>query len=217
MNQQNFNVLREAIKKIGLPSFVDFTIEPVEFSSEQPLEVQLTDVIYRDDSQMEVTLYFERPIDGNVYSFTRYNCRLRYYEDSAKDRAHTFYRSKVAPTMREVYNLLQGRSVNKDINSIPDGVYNAWLTLNFQEKDSNGNYKLHYFPTNNGYQIENVLDMYPIRELQDEELKAALLLSLKAGDCCLVTLDRARKSEKVYIEAIPRLKTIGIYPIKVSH
>jgi hypothetical protein len=217
MNQQNFNVLREAIQRLGLPNFLDLTIEPVELSGEQPLEVELTDVTYHEDSLMEVTLYFERPIEGNVYSFNRYNCRLRYYEDSTKDRAYTFYRNKIAPTIREAYNLLQGRSVNKDVISTPHGVYNAWLTLNFREKDSEGNYKLHYSPTKNGYQIEKVLEMYPIRELLDEDLKAALLLFLKAGDCCLVTLDRARKSEKVYIEAIPRLKTIGIYPIKVSH
>lgn len=217
MNQQYQPVIREAIKKIGLPGFLDLTIEPVELSGEQPSEVQFTEVIDRGDSLMEVTLYFKRPIKGNIYSFTRYNCLLHYQEDSSKERSCTFYRRKFVPTIREAYNLLQGRSINKDVNSILDGVYNAWIMLNLQDKDSDGNYKLHYFPTENGYQLEKVLAMYPIRELHDEELKAALLLSLKAGDRCLVTLDRARKSEKAYIEAIPRLKTIGIQPVKVSH
>ncbi|HEY4291244.1 MAG TPA: hypothetical protein VGN00_29285 [Puia sp.] len=216
MNAQSLNVLRDAMKKIGHPNFLELTIEPVELSGEQPLEVQLTDVFYRDDSSMEVTLYFERPEKGVVYSFTRYKCHVRYYKDPTKNRAYTFYRSKFVPTIREAYNLLLGRSINKDVTSAPDEVYNAWLTLNFREKDTNGNYKLHYFPTKNGYQIERILDLYPIQELFDDELKANLLLSLKAGDSCLVTLNQAGKSQKVYIEASPKFKTIGIYPTKVS-
>jgi len=217
MNVQNLYVLQEVLSKLGLADYFRLRME-LERSTERQLPAfQLTDVTYYDDCKLEITLYFKRSSDKDAYSFNRYACSLRYFDDSINNREHTFYRDDVIPTIKEAFNLLQGRAVNKDVKSLSTGFNNAWLVLNFYEKDLNGNYKLYYFPTKHGYEIEKIVEMYPIRELQDPDLKATLLLSLKAGDCCAVTLDRSRKSERVYIEANPRLKTIGIYPIKVSH
>jgi len=217
MNVQNLYVLQETLSKLGLADYFRLRVE-LEQSIEQQLpEFQLTDVTYYDDCKLEVTLYFKRSSSRDVYSFYKYDFSLLYFENTFKNRALTFYRAIATITMKEAVNLLQGRAVNKDIKSESAGLYNAWLMINFHEKEASGNFKLSIFPTAHRYEIEQVIETYPIRELQDKDFKATLLLSLKAGDSCLVTLDRERKSEKVYIEANPRLKTFSIHRVKVSH
>jgi hypothetical protein len=217
MNVQNLYVLEEAVSNLGLTDCHSLFQELKQLITPQLLKFEIETVILYDDCKMEIKLCFTRSLNSDVYSFSKLDCFLRYGVDTLEDRAQSFYRIHFIPTIKEAYNLLQGRAVNKDVKSPSGEKYNAWIELNFYEKDLHGNHKLYYYRSKNRYDLAKTLELYPIREILDEEFKASLVIALKAGDSCLVTLDRSRKSERVCIEANPRLKTINIYPTSSLH
>lgn len=83
-------------------------------------------------------------------------------------------------TAKEAYNLLSGRSVNKDLTNKEGQPYNAWLQLDFNEKDKNDNFKVKQYHQGYGYELEAVLNRYPIKELGNDEEKVKLK-SLEKG------------------------------------
>jgi hypothetical protein len=101
--------------------------------------------------------------------------------------------------------------VNKDLISMDGQKYNAWIQLNFDEKDQHGNYKVRQYHRRYGYDLEKTLEQYPIRELKHEELRANLLRSLRKGNQHPVSFDKNTKTERMFIEANPQFKTINIY------
>src|SRR5882672_1512693 len=128
----------------------------------------------------------------------------------------TFYIFKgTGITLKEAFNLLQGRAVNKNLTNLDGEKYNAWIQLDFGTRTSGNNYRVRQFRAQYGYDLEKILYTYPIRELQEDELKANLIRSLKKGNIHPVTFAKTNKIEKMYIEACPQFKTISIYSLAV--
>ncbi len=71
--------------------------------------------------------------------------------------------------LKEAFNLLQGRSVFKEITPLKDEKYFAWIQLNFREKESDGNYKITKFRSYRGFDLGPILTRYPILELGYED------------------------------------------------
>jgi hypothetical protein len=116
--------------------------------------------------------------------------------------------------LKEVYNLLQCRAVFKEIAPSKGDKYNAWVQLNFKEKDAAGDFKLIKYRSHHGYELTNVLNKYPIRELTDNDLRDVIVQALKSGGSRSVTfLKPSGKTEKKIIEANLTLKTINIFPV----
>ena len=115
--------------------------------------------------------------------------------------------------LKEAYNLLQGRAFFKGITPIKGDKYNARVQLNFWEKDADGDFKLIKFRSLYGYELANVLNKYPIREVASNDLRDVIMRALKSGDRRPDTfLKPSGKKEKKIIEANPTLKTINIFP-----
>lgn len=85
-------------------------------------------------------------------------------------------------TAKEAYNLLSGRSVNKDLTNKEGQPFNAWLQLDFKEEDKNENFKVKQYHQGYGYELEAVLNKYPIKELSNDEEKVKLMKSLEKGN-----------------------------------
>jgi hypothetical protein len=153
-----------------------------------------------------------------MYFINKYTVRLNSEKNPDCDRIHTFYIHKGSGvTLREAFNLLQGRSVNKDLTNMDGQKYTAWMQLNLREKDEFNNFLVNKFRERYGYNLEKALEKYPIRELRNEEQRVSLIKQLKKGNQCLATFEKRAKTEKMFIEANPRLKTINIYPIRSKH
>jgi ribosomal protein L12E/L44/L45/RPP1/RPP2 len=90
--------------------------------------------------------------------------------------------------------------------------YNAWIQLNFGEKDSYDNYKVRQYRPQYGFDLEKTLQKYPIAELKQQDLKTVLIKSLKKGNRHPVTFEKSNKTERMLIEANPQYKTINIFP-----
>ncbi len=118
-------------------------------------------------------------------------------------------------TLKEAYNLTQGRSINQDFVKVDkeqaelNRKYNAWQVQDFKNPNDDGSYPLKRIYN---FDIEATLAQYPIKELLNDQYKAQLLDSLKRGNLQSVTfLSPDGTEEKMKIEANAAFKTINIY------
>lgn len=213
MNNENLGYLQENLKYLGFGEQQFLNEELEQKILEGAMEFQLfTEAFYDDDYKLEATLNFKRGDQNEKYFFNKYEALLRKGGAPEKDRRQTFYIFKgTGITLKESYNLLQGRAVNKDLINFEGEKYNAWLQLNFGEMDLNHNYKMKQYRLQYGYDLEKVLENYPIRELRLEESKVLLLKALRRGNLQPVHFLKTNRTEKMFIEASPQFKSINIY------
>jgi len=213
MKKDNLSFLQENLRYLGFGETLPFNDQLVEEVEKDNREFQLTTEVHFDEwSKLEATLYFRKAGQHDMYFLIKYAADLQYTDSQELNKAQTFYIYKGAGvTLKEAFNLLQGRAVNKDLTSDDGEKYNAWIQLDFRARTPSNNYKTRQFRQSYGYDLEKMLYNYPIRELQDEELKANLIRSLKKGNVHPVTFEKSSKIEKMYIEASPQFKTITIH------
>jgi len=129
-------------------------------------------------------------------------------------------------TLKEAYNMLDGRSVNKDFlprqKKDENGVfqplekdengrlktYNAWAYLDMTEKDKDGDFLV---KKKFNYDLEEALSKHPIKEMGFDQSRSELIESLKKGNRQMVTTMRDGREEKMYFEAAPRSGSVNIY------
>jgi hypothetical protein len=214
MNNENLSFLLDSLKFLGFGERPALNEQLEDCITQEIPEFKLyTESFYDEDYRLETLLHFRKAEKYDMYFFNKYEALLRRGDDPETDRTQTFYINKgTGITLKEAFNLLQGRAVNKDLTNAEGEKYNAWLQLNFEELDLNHNHKMRQFGKHYGYDLEKVLEKYPIRELQLEESKVLLLKGLRRGNLQPVHLLKPNnKVEKMFIEASPQFKTINIY------
>jgi hypothetical protein len=156
-------------------------------------------------------LHFNKAKDQDMYFFNSYKVELQ-SEQLKGTFEQTFFINKGNNiTLKEAYNLMQGRAVNKDLTSKEGEVYNTWLQINFKMTDASGNFKLNYYHQNYGYDLKSILGQYPIKELENDNSMDELMYGLKKGNLQEVTFLKEGQEIKQFIQANPQFKTIGIY------
>jgi len=213
MNTENLGFLQNSLKYLGFGegTMLNQSLED-HIQKETPSFELYTEAFYDAETKMEARLYFFRSETSERYVFQKYDALLRYMEEEEKNKAQTFFLYKGSGvTFKEAYNLLQGRSVNKNFVSPQGEKYNAWIKLNFEQKDLNNNHKIRYFRSQYRFDLEKALEKYPIRELKNDEMRAALMKSLRRGNLHLVTMVKPTKTEKAFIMADPEYKQIQLF------
>jgi len=169
---------------------------------------------FSDQTELKADLHFVKSAEKDAYFLQKYRAILHHPDDPAMEKSQTFSMTNgMQVKLKEAYNLLQGRVVFKEIAPSKGNKYNAWVQLNFKEKDAGGDFKLIKYRSHHGYELANVLNKYPIRELANNDLRDVILQAMKSGDRRHVTfLKPSGKTEKKIIEANPMLKTINIFP-----
>ncbi len=208
MNEKNFDYLKKQLLYTG---FGD------SFSNELKDKMQKNTtgfLIYRDGKFGNDTvfgdLHFTKSNKSDLYFFKKYDLVLK--PENNSEIKQSFYINKHNNiTIKEAYNLMSGRAVNKDLTNKEGQVYNAWVQMDFKETDKNDNYKLKQFHTNYGFDLEKELAKHPIKELTNEPDKTRLIESLNKGNLQSATFKNNDNEQKVFIEANPRFKTLNIY------
>lgn len=209
MNQKNFEYLRDQVKYTGFGEGLENDLKQ-KIEDGKP-EFKLTHETKYGNDTVNATLNFSQSKQGDMYFFNSYQVSLQ-KENNAEKMEQTFYINKGNNiTLKEAYNLMDGRSVNKDLTSKEGQVYNAWIQMDFKQSDDNGNFKLKHYHQNYGYDLEAVLSKHPIKELGNEEYKSNLMDSLKKGNLQSATFQNNGTEQKQYVEANPQFKTINIY------
>jgi hypothetical protein len=209
MNQKNFDYLRDQVKFTGFGEGLENELK--EKMQKQTPEFQITHNTKFGNDEVTASLHFKKSDQTDMYFFNRY--QVSFTPEQSKDKMEqTFYINKEGSiTLKEAYNLMNGRSVNKDLTNKEGQIYNAWMQMDFKQTDNNGNYKLKQFHQNYGYDLMTALEKHPIKELTNEQDKTRLVESLQKGNRQSATFVQNGKEQKHFIEANPQFKTINIY------
>jgi hypothetical protein len=211
MNEKNFEYLRDQVKYTGFGEAIENELKE-KMQKEEPGFILKHDVHYGNDT-LSAQLKFDKSKESDLYFFNCYKVELQ-KENSKLTLEQTFYINNKGNnniTLKEAYNLMDGRSVNKDLTNIAGELYNAWLQMDFKQTDSNGNFKLNQYHQNYGYDLEAALLKHPIKELETPKYKEDLINSIKKGNLQSATFQKEGNEIKQYIEASPQFKTINVY------
>ncbi|UCS95201.1 hypothetical protein KZP23_09420 [Echinicola marina] len=209
MNQKNFEYLKDQVKYTGFGEGLEDTLKQ-KIEQGQP-EFKLQHQAQFGNDKVDTTLNFSKSKQTDMYFFNSYQVSVL-KENNPEPMQQTIYINKGNNlTLKEAYNLMEGRSVNKDLTNKEGQLYTAWLQMDFKQSDDNGNFKMKHYHQNYGYDLEAVLAKHPIKELAHEEYRSNLINSLKKGNLQSATFQREGSEQKQYIEANPRFKTINIY------
>lgn len=212
MNQNNLDYLKNGLKYLGFGDKLNDELE--NGIKKEKDRFQIEAVGQFKDAEVTYKLDFSRSQQTDMYFFNRYTASMKHNEDPERNKEQTFYVNKNAGiTAKEAYNLLSGRAVNKKLVNAEEKPYNAWVQIDFTEKDDkHDNYKLRQFTSNYGYELDKTLEKYPIKELADPELKEKMLRSLEKGNLHQVTFQREGEDEKkMFISANPQFKSLNLY------
>lgn len=216
MNQKNLDYLNDQLKYTGFKETFDAELKHHMRKGEKEFTIYhraiMSNGISNKDS-LEVDLKFKKSDQTDMYFFNSYHANLK-KEDSKEGLEQTFYINKDSSsiTIKEAYNLLEGRSVNKDLKTKEGEVYNVWLKMDFKEAaDSNGNFKLNHYHQNYGYDLQASLEKHSIKEMNTPKYKEDLLSSLKKGNLQSVTFVVGGVESKMYVEANPQFKSMNVY------
>lgn len=209
MNQKNFDYLKDQVKFTGFGEGLETKLK--ERMEKQSPEFELLHKANFGKEEAIATLHFKKSNESDIYFFNKYELALK-PERNPEIMEQTFFINKGNTiTLKEAYNLMNGRSINKDQTNKEGQVYNAWMQMDFKETDNNGNYKIRQFHQNYGYNLESELSKHPIKELMHDQEKFRLTQSLQKGNRQSVTFIENGNEQKYFIEANPQFKTINIY------
>ena len=207
MNQQNLDYLKETLKFTG---FGDKLYPDLEKNIEQgfPDFVLKLETAYGRDI-LEAMLHFRKGEQTDIYYLNRWQGKLT---NGAGVREHIFYFNRGhGITLKEGYNLLDGRSVYKELINKDGQKYKAWLQLDLTQPEASGTFKMAQYHQNYGFDLEDALQRYPIRELGEEGQKERLLVSLQRGNLQSVTFALSNGEHRGFIEAAPKYKSVQVY------
>ena len=209
MNAKNLEFLKEGIKYLGFGEGLNNKLTEELNSGKNGFQLHTENQYGKD--KVNYVLDFSKSDKSDMYFFNKYSATLP-GQNSDLDKSQTFFIKKNSGvTAKEAYNLLNGRSVNKDLTSQEGEKYNAWLQIDWNQKDDNGNHKFKMIHEAYGYNLENVLSKHPIKELDDPTTKDRLMRSLERGNLHQVTLKKGDSEEKMFIEASPQFKSVNLY------
>jgi hypothetical protein len=209
MNEKNFEYLKDQLKYTGFGEALEIELKE-KLKQGQP-SFTLYHETYPEDRVARATLTFNKAKDSDMYFFNSYKVEMQ-KENISDSLEHTFYVAKSGSiTMKEAQNLMMGRAINKDMFTKEGQGYNGWLEMDFKQSDDKGNFKLKLYHENYGYNLQEALSRYSIKELGNQSMKEDLLRSLKKGNLQGVTFLKDGKEIKCFIQANPQFKTISIY------
>ncbi|MFD2943313.1 hypothetical protein [Flavobacterium notoginsengisoli] len=209
MNQTNLKFLEDQIKYTGFGE----TLQP---ALKEKMEKGETEFTLKHETAFEKStllseLSFKKSDQTDLYFFNSYKASLS-KEGTDQSVQQIFYIGKDNNfTMKEAFNLLEGRAVNKDLVNKEGQLYNAWTKLDFKNSEPDSNFKMVHYHQNYGYNLEAALEKHSIKELETPKFKEDLMNSLKKGNIQSVTVVVNGEERKRFIEANPQFKTVKMY------
>jgi hypothetical protein len=209
MNEQNFDYLTNQLKYTGFGEGLGPELRE-KIQGQMPDFTILHKAQFGED-QAEVALYFKKSELNEMYYFNRYFLQVKRELDSEPVIQSFRIGRDNNITLKEAYNLMNGRSVHKELTPRDGEKYHAWLQLNFKETDEFGDFKMKQFHQNYGFDLRQTLIKYPIKELENADSGQSLVRSLERGNRQSVTMLLEGKEQQMFIEASPQFKSLNVY------
>ena len=208
MNQENVQYLTDNIKYMGFGENLKAELEKNIGAGKQEFQLQYDAVINK--KPFEASLNFRKSDSTDMYFFNNYKASLE--KNNGEKNEQTFYLNKgKGVTAKEAYNLLDGRSVHKDLTNREGEPYKAWIQLDLNNKDKNNNFEIKHYHENYGYDLKTSVEKFALAELKDPDKEKSLMQSLQKGNIQSVTIEKDDSQQKMFIEANPQYKTVNLY------
>ncbi len=208
MNQENLKFLQDRLFYLGTEKRLHPELE--KNMNEGKTEFTLLFSNHYDKDRLTANLHFRKSENSDMYFLNRYDASLQKPGQEAKSQ--TFYlENGRGVTMKEAYNLLDGRSVNRDLKNKEGEVKNAWIKLDFNSKEPNGNFKQEQFYKNYGFDLSSELNKLPLAPMPSEKF-TQLVESLQRGNSQEIKLDEKATgiTGSLFINANPKFKTLDL-------
>lgn len=210
MNQKNLEYLQDQIMYSGLGEGT-LSAELKQNIEKGSDEFKLKHEVKFGNDTVEATLNFSKSKQTDMYFYNSYDVSLQ-KEGQPEKLNQTFYINYGQNvTLKEAYNMMEGRSVNKNLTNREGEQYNAWVKLDFEHSDNNGNFRIKKFSEGYGYDLDAALSKHPIKELTRDDFKDDLMDSLKKGNVQSVTFVVDGNEQKHFVAADPQFKTVKVY------
>jgi hypothetical protein len=210
MQENNYEYLSKQLKYTGFGEDISLPLRSKMLDDLSQFSLQHEATYGRDTAK--ATLQFRKSEESGMYFFNNYQLAVE-KGNNTEALKQTFYINKGDEniTLKEAYNLLQGRAVHKELSTREGEKYGAWIQLDFKNIDENSNFIVKKYHQNYGYDLAATLAKHPIKELADEEGRKRLMESLERGNRQSVTFTATGGEKKVFIEAVPQFKSINFY------
>jgi hypothetical protein len=208
MNNENYQYLSDNLKYMGFGENLKTDLE--KNLNEGKAEFQLHYKAEINKKPFEAIMNFRKSETTDMYFFNNYHASLEKGKD--EKAGQTFYLNKgKGVTGKEAFNLLDGRSVHKDLVTKEGQPYKAWMQLDFENKDKNNNFEVKQFHEKYGFDLKAAVDKFPLTDLKEADKEKALMQSLQKGNVQSVTIEKDGNSHKMFIEADPQFKKVNLY------
>jgi hypothetical protein len=213
MNQQNFEYLKDNLKYMGFGEKQHDVLQQNLSEGKEGFQMTFTSDVNK--KPFEAVLQFRKSDNSDMYFLNSYHASLE--RRNGEKMEQTFYLNKgKGVTAKEAFNLLEGRSVFKELTNKAGEPYKAWMQLDFDNKDKNNNHEVKQFHENYGYDLKAAVGKFPVAELDGAEKEKSLMQSLQKGNLQSVSVGMNGESQKMFIEANPQYKTVNLYDGKMQ-
>ena len=218
MNMKNYDYLKNQVKFLGFGENLDNVLKEKIQTQEQEFTIPHQAKFGQDE--VSSTLHFSKSKESEMYFFNGYDLALK--QPGKEDVLNqSYYVGKENNyTLKERYNMLDGRAVFKELNKLvevgegdekklkaSDQTYKAWKDLDFKQTDKLGN----FLPKTMFWDHIRVLEKYPIKELETPYDRSRLVASLAKGNVTKMTVIKDGEEIKGTMAANPRQQRFDFY------
>ena len=166
--------------------------------------------------KMQAVIHFRHSEkDGKEAYFCNHYIATLLREDQNRSQMIYVNSKGQSITFKESCNLLNSRSVYKEITPKEGAPYKAWLKIDHENIDPKTGYpKLRQFSANYGFDLKEAVGRLDFKGMKYDDQLKGLMKSLQKGNTASVVLMKEGKEIPVFIEANPQLKTLNMYDKK---
>ncbi|UII20797.1 hypothetical protein [Fulvivirga ligni] len=218
MNDQNVEYLKERLFYLGFQDHLNKNLEEQINKGKDKFQITTSKYFNGVDEKEKIMNYelsFSQSKKTDLFFLYQIQATLL---NGKSEKSQAFYiNNGHGLSAKEMFNLLEGRSVYKLQYNQENQPYKSWLKLNMAQKDGKGNFLVHRYHENWGFNLEKSLNRYPIKELQQEHLKQRMIRSLEKGNLQKVTIATSSNDEKtLYLMAYPQGRMIHAFNEKMK-
>ena len=207
MEQKQLDFLNNALKYLGFGVNTQLNRDLEEHIARKEPSFELeTEVSYDGVTRLSAQLFFSQSKNKlyDYYFFNRYKAQLFDPATPEKIAQRMFYieESRLGVTLKQAYNLLQGRYVQRKVVDQNGEIYLRWLYLEPKLEDRDGFAYLRQIKQQ--FDLDKALDIYPIQGLNSQEIRERICNSLRRGNLHPVTISlESGKSQDLMLYANP--------------
>lgn len=204
MKQENFDYLGKQMQFLGFGDKLQNDLQKAMESGKEEFSLPLT-LSYGSigkKNDVAYSLNFKKGKE-DMYFLNSYHANLNGQESK-------FYvnNGEKNITSKEAFNLMEGRSVFRELTNKQNEKYSAWVKIT-PETLGQENIQFNVFSENYGYDLEKAMGKVNDRQLYFSHNKEDVMKSLEKGN--VAEVHNMDKSEKYFVAADPQYKSMAIF------